>query len=275
MTAIDLTARVEKGAGIGQDVTIGPYCVVGSNAVIEDGCRLVAHVHVTGHTRIGAGTVIYPFASLGTPPQSVKYRGGPTRLVVGANCDIREGVTMNRGSEDGGGLTEVGANGFFMVGSHVAHDCHVGNNVTFANNATLGGHVTVGDYVFFGGLSAVHQFARIGEGAMIGGITGVRGDVIPFAYAVGEHAKIMGVNVVGMKRRGYKREEMHRLRRAYGALFSGAGTFAERLETVKRQFAGDPVVGKVISFIDEGGARALVHPPFQRGSAMPDLDAPP
>jgi UDP-N-acetylglucosamine acyltransferase len=275
MVAIDPTARIETGAVIGKDVSIGPYCVIGPHAVIADGCRLLAHVHVSGHTSIGAGTVIYPFASLGTPPQSVKYGGGPTRLLIGANCDIREHVTMNIGTEEGGGLTEVGSGCFFMVGSHVGHDCRVGNNVTFANNATLGGHVTVGDYVFLGGLAAVHQFARIGEGAMIGGVTGVRGDVIPFAYAVGDHAKIMGVNVVGMKRRGYSRQDMHRLRRAYQTLFSACGTFRERVEAASKEFAGDPVVGKVIAFIGEGGERALVHPPAKGRDSAADLDAPP
>ncbi len=274
MSIIDPTARVEPGAMIGQDVTIGPYCVIGPHAVIGDRSRLVAHAHIAGHTSIGSGTVVYPFASLGTPPQSVKYRGGPTRLVIGPDCDIREGVTMNIGSEDGGGLTEVGSKCFFMVGSHVAHDCHVGNNVTFANNATLGGHVTVGDYVFIGGLSAVHQFVRIGEGAMIGGVSAVRGDVIPFALVAGEQSHLNGINIVGMKRRGYKREDMHRMRRAYAALFFGAGTFAERLGTVKKEFSGDPVVGKVLSFIGEGGARALAHPPLRRSNTSPDSEAP-
>ena len=273
MTAIDPTAQIAPGAAIGQDVSVGPYCVVGPHAVIGDKCRLVAQVHVAGHTTIGAGTVIYPFASLGTPPQSVKYRGGPTRLVIGANGDIREGVTMNLGSEDGGGLTEVGTGCFFMVGSHVAHDCRVGNNVTFANNATLGGHVIIGDHVFLGGLSAVHQFVRVGEGAMIGGVSGVRGDVIPFAHAVGEYAYLNGINIVGMKRRGYKREEMHRVRRAYRALFSAGGTFRERLAAVKKEFSGDPVVGKMISFIDEGGARALTHPPLRHGGTAAEPEA--
>lgn len=271
--AIDPTARVEAGATIGRDVFIGPYCVIGPNVSIGDRCRLIAHVHVAGHTTIGAGSVIYPFASLGTPPQSVRYRGGPTRLVIGADCDIRESVTMNIGSEDGGGLTEVGSKCFFMVGSHVAHDCRVGNNVTFANNATLGGHVTIGDYVFLGGLSAVHQFVRVGEGVMIGGVSGVRGDIIPFAMAVGDQAYLNGINIVGMKRRGFKREEMHGVRRAYRALFSEAGTFRDRLEAVKREFSGDLAVGKIISFIGEGGSRTLARPHPRHGVAASDSEA--
>jgi UDP-N-acetylglucosamine acyltransferase len=261
MAAIDPTAQIASGAVLGKDVAIGPYSVVGPNVVIEDGCRLVGHAHVTGHTTLGAGTVVYPFASLGTPPQSVKYKGGPTRLVIGPKCDIREHVTMNIGTEDGGGVTEVGARCFFMVGSHVAHDCHIGNDVTMANNATLGGHVTVGDNVFFGGLCAVHQFSRIGEGVMIGGVSGVRGDVIPFGYASGQHAKLVGLNVVGMKRRGFTRADMHRLRTAQNELFAGSGTFRERLEIAAAKYAGDPLVGKVIAFIQEGGSRALVQPP--------------
>lgn len=266
MAAIDPTARIESGAAIGKDVSIGPYCVVGPHAVIEDGCRLLAHVHIAGHTTVGAGTVIYPFASLGTPPQSVKYKGGPTQLVIGEKCEIREHVTMNIGTEEAGGVTRVGARCFFMVATHVAHDCQVGNDVTFANNATLGGHVTVGDNVFFGGLSAVHQFVRIGEGVMIAGLTGVPGDIIPFGYAIGPHAKLAGVNVVGMRRRGFTRADMHRLRRAQNELFADAGTFRERLEVAAKKYAGDPVVGKVIAFIEEGGSRPLVQPARSNGA---------
>jgi UDP-N-acetylglucosamine acyltransferase len=255
------SAQLASGAVLGKDVTVGPYCVVGPNVVIEDGCRLVAHVHVMGHTTLGAGTVVYPFASLGTPPQSVKYKGGPTRLVIGPKCEIREHVTINTGTEEGGAVTEIGARCFLMVGSHIAHDCHVGNDVAMANNATLGGHVTVGDNVFFGGLCAVHQFARIGDGAMIAGVSGVRGDVIPFGYVTGQHAKLVGLNVVGMKRRGFTRADMHRLRTAQNELFADAGTFRERLEAAAAKYANDPLVGKVIAFIQEGGSRALVQPP--------------
>jgi UDP-N-acetylglucosamine acyltransferase len=265
MAAIDPTARIESGAVIGNDVTIGPFCVIGANAVVEDGCRLVAHVHIAGHTRLSSGSVVYPFASLGTPPQSVKYKGGPTRLVIGPKCEIREHVTMNIGTEEAGGVTEIGARCFFMVGSHVAHDCRVGNDVTFANNATLGGHVTVGDNVFFGGLCAVHQFVRIGEGAMIAGMTGVAGDLIPFGYARGSYASLVGMNVVGMKRRGYSREDMRRLRSFQKELFSGAGKFADRLEQLAEKYAGDQAVGKVVTFIRESGSRPLLRPARNAG----------
>jgi len=257
MTEIDPGARVAAGAVIGADVSIGPYCIVGPNVTIGDGCRLVAHVHVTGHTTIGPRCTIYPFASLGTPPQDVKFRGGPTRLVVGADCDIREGVTMNIGTEHDRGITDVGDGCFFMAGSHVGHDCKVGRNVTFANNAVLGGHVTIDDFVYLGGQAAVRQRMRIGEGAMISGLSGVIADVIPYGYAVGQLADLAGINVVGLKRRGVARADVHRLRQAYRSMFFGAGTFRERLEIVASEFAADPLVAKVISFIRAGGPRPL------------------
>jgi UDP-N-acetylglucosamine acyltransferase len=256
---IDPTARIESGATIGKDVSIGPYCTVGPHVTIGDGCRLIGHVHLTGLTHIGARTVIYPFASLGTPPQSVKYRGGQTRLVVGADCDIRENVTMNIGTEDGGGVTEVGEKCFVMVGSHVAHDCTVGNNVIFANNTTLGGHVTVGDNVVFGGLSAVLQFVRIGEGAMIAGLSGVRADVIPWALATGQHAYLAGLNVVGMRRRGWSRADIHQFRAAYKMLFFGDGGFNACFDRVTAEYGGVSSVAKIIDFI-RGGKGRLTRP---------------
>jgi UDP-N-acetylglucosamine acyltransferase len=197
--AIDPTARVADGARVGDGVEIGPYCMVGPDVQLGDGVRLIAHVHIAGVTTIGEGTVVYPFASLGTPPQSVHYRGGATRLIVGPRCELRESVTMNTGTEDGGGVTRVGERGLFMVGSHVGHDCQIGDQVTFANNVTLGGHVTIGDGVFVGGLAAVHQFGRVGEGAMIGGMSPIRADVIPFTMAYRED--LVGLNVVGLRRR--------------------------------------------------------------------------
>jgi UDP-N-acetylglucosamine acyltransferase len=260
MTSIHPTAVIDRGAEIAADVHIGPYCVIGPHVVIREGCSLQAHVCLTGHTTIGARTMIAPFASLGTPPQSVKYRGGPTRLVVGPDCDIREGVTMNTGTEEGGGLTEIGARCLFLVGSHVGHDCHVGNDVTLANGAVLGGHVTTGDYVALGGHAAVHQFVRIGESAMVSGVSGVAGDVIPFALAIGQRAVLDGLNIVGLRRRGFGRADVHRLRRAYRALFMGEGLFRDRLAAVEREFTDDPLVGKVLSFIRAANARPLMMP---------------
>ena len=256
--AIDPTARVAAGARVCDGVEIGPYCTVGPDVQLGDGVRLIAHVHIAGVTTIGEGTVVYPFASLGTPPQSVHYRGGATRLIVGPGCDIREGTTMNTGTEDGGGVTRIGERCFFMVGSHVAHDCRVGDQVTFANNATLGGHVTIGDGAVLGGLAAVHQYGRVGEGVMIGGMNPVRADVIPFSLAHREG--LVGLNVVGLRRRGVTHPQLLRLRRAYRQLFFGAGTFADRVECVAREFADEPRVGKIIAFIREGGKLRLMRP---------------
>ena len=274
MSMIDPTARIEAGAVIGAKATIGPFCVIGANVVVGESCRLFAHVHLTGHTSIGPRTVIYPFASLGTPPQSVKHRGGPTRLNVGADCDIREGVTMNTGTEDGDGVTRVGDRCFFMAGSHVGHDCVVGNDITFANKAVIGGHVSVGDHVFIGGQSAVHQFVRIGEGAMICGMSGIPADVIPFGFALGQAADLVGLNIVGLRRRGVSRADMHRLRHGYHLLFFGEGHFAERVDAVAREFEKDPIVGKIIAFIHERGSRPLMKARAPReGSALPEPPA--
>jgi UDP-N-acetylglucosamine acyltransferase len=261
MAAIDATARVADGARIGDGVEIGPYCLVGPDVELKDGVRLVGQVNVTGSTTIGEGTVVYSFASLGTPPQSVHYRGEPTKLVIGPHCQIREGVTMNIGTVAGGGLTRVGARGFFMVSSHVGHDCDVGDDVTFANNAVLGGHVSVGNNVFIGGNSAVHQFVRIGEGVMLGGLSGASTDIVPFGFALGGPiASLVGLNVVGLRRRGASRTDLRRLRQAYRALFLREGVFAERVERTAIEFADDALVQKVIAFIRGGGKRPLMHP---------------
>jgi UDP-N-acetylglucosamine acyltransferase len=249
---IDSSTRVEAGAKIGNDVSIGPFCTIGPHVTIGDGCRLVAHVNVTGHTTIGPRTVIHPFASLGSPPQSFSYRGGPTRLVVGADCDIRENVTMNTGTEDDRGVTEVGDGCFLMVGSHIGHDCKVGNKVVMANNTVLGGHVTVGDNVVFGGGVAVRQFVRIGDGAMLVGLSGIRADIIPYGMAQGPLAHLVGLNVVGMRRRGMGKSEVHRVRAAYQALFFGDGEFRARLNRVEAEYADDILITKVIAFIRAG-----------------------
>jgi UDP-N-acetylglucosamine acyltransferase len=261
MTAkIDPTARVADGARLGADVEIGPYCIVGAGVSLGDGCRLLAHVNLAGLTEIGARTVVYPFASLGTPPQSVHYKGEATRLTIGADCTIREHVTMNTGTAGGLGVSRVGDRCMFMVGAHVAHDCTVGSDAIFANNATLAGHCSVGDYVFFGGLSAAHQHVRIGEHAVIGGMTGVEFDVIPFGAVLGARAELGGLNIVGLKRRGFPREAIHRLRRAYKTIFFGPGSLAERVDGVEAEFKADANVQKIVAFIRAGVKRRLTLP---------------
>jgi UDP-N-acetylglucosamine acyltransferase len=271
MSAIDPTARVAPGARIGDGASIGPYCIIGPEVVVGEGCRLVANVHIVGHTTIGARTVVYPFASLGTPPQSVKYRGGPTRLVIGVDCDIRENVTINTGTEDDRGVTEIGDRCFLMAGSHVAHDCKVGSDVTFANNAVIGGHVSVGDHSFLGGQAAVRQFVRIGEGAMIVGISGVRADIIPWGMAQGPLASLVGINVVGLRRRGFAKREILCLREAYRDLFLGSGVFRDRLAGVEEKYSDNRLVGGVITFI-RGATRPLATA-IRRTSAGTEQEA--
>src|SRR3984885_675516 len=271
--AIDPPARVAAGARIDASVEIGPYCIVGPQVKLQRGVRLLSQVNITGVTTIGEETVVYPFSSLGTPPQSVRYRGGPTKLVIGARCELREGVTMNTGTEDGGGITRIGERCSFMVGSHVVHDCLVGNNVTLANNTVLGGHVEVGDFTFLGGHVAIHQFVRIGEGVMMAGLSAARDDIIPFGFALGQTGALVGLNIVGLRRRGVGKAEMHRIRRAYKSLFFVEGRIADRIEAVAREFPDDPMVGKIIEFIRAGGKRPLMGPRARRGADIPSDDA--
>ncbi len=267
MRTIDPSARVADGATIGHDVFIGPFCTVGSNVSIGDGCRLLSHVNLTGHTSIGSRTIIGPFSSLGTAPQSFSYRGGPTKLVIGEACDIREHVTMNTGTEEGGGVTSVGDGCLFMVNSHVAHDCHVGNKVVFANNTVLGGHVEVGDNVVFGGGVAVRQFVRIGESAMLIGLSGIRADVIPYGMAHGPLAHLIGLNVIGMRRRGLSKTDIHQARAAYLELFFGEGEFKNRLERVAADYAQNSLVQHIIAFI-RAGKRPLTMGSKRSGTDM-------
>lgn len=247
--AIDPTARVDSKAGIGADVTIGPFCTIGPNVKIGDGCVLQSHVNIEGHTTLGARNKILPFVSLGGPPQSIKYAGQPTRLEIGSDNTIRENVTMNIGTAEDGGLTSVGDRNFIMTGTHVAHDCKVGNDITFANNVLLGGHSIIGDRVTFGGGAAVRQFVRIGEGAMIVGLSGIRADVIPFAIAHGPLADLVGLNVIGLRRRGVTKEGLHKIRDAYQAIFFGEGTFKERLANLPPHFSDEPMIVKILDFI--------------------------
>jgi UDP-N-acetylglucosamine acyltransferase len=258
---IDPTARVAAGAQLADDVEVGPYCIIGPHVELRAGVRLLSHINIAGATVIGESSIIYPFVSLGTPPQSVHYRGGATRLVVGRDCNIREGVTMNTGTEDGGGITTVGERCILMANSHVAHDCRVGNDVTFANNAVLGGHVSVGDNVFLGGQAAVHQFRRIGEGAMVSGLSGISRDLIPYGFALGgPQADLVGLNVIGLKRRGNKRDAIYRLRRAYRALFFGPGVLQERTAKVEAEFGAEPLVKTILAFIRDSGSNPLMVP---------------
>ena len=257
---IHASSVVDPAAQLGEGVFIGPFCVVGPHAVLGKGVRLMSHVVVDGRTRIGEGTVVYPFAALGTPPQDLKYDGEPSELIIGARNRIRENVTMNPGTAGGGMVTRVGDDCLFMVGAHVAHDCQVGNRVVMANNATLAGHVTVGDGVVIGGLSAVHQFVRIGAHAMIGGMSGVEQDVIPYGLVMGERARLAGLNLVGLERRGFDRDQVKALRQAYKALFGAEGNMAERLAQVADAFGDSNLVNDVVAFIRSKTPRGICQP---------------
>ncbi len=260
MTSIHPTAIIEPGAKLCETVAIGPYCHVGAEVELGEGVNLLSHVVVAGRTRIGANTRIYPFASIGHPPQDLKYAGEPSRLEIGSDNVIREHVTMNPGTTGGGMLTEVGDRCLFMVGAHVAHDCRVGGNVVMANNATLGGHVVVGDFAVLGGLSAVHQFVRIGPYAMIGGMSGVERDVIPYGSVMGDRARLSGLNIIGMQRRGFTREEIQELRSAFQLLFGPGGTFSERVEDVAGRFPGAKPVRDIVDFIRAESSRGICKP---------------
>ena len=259
MANVHPTAIVHDGAKLGPGVEIGPYCIVGPAVTLGAGVRLLSHVVVEGVTEIGEQCEVHPFANLGGPPQHLAHRGEPTRLVVGARNVIREHMTMHTGTAGGRGVTTVGSDCLFMVGSHIAHDCIIGDHVVLANNAAIGGHVQIGDHVFMGGLSAAHQHTRIGRHAFVGGLAPVTKDVIPYAL-VGNDAHLVGMNLVGLKRRGFSRETISDLRTAYRLLFAEEGAFSERVEDVARVFGQSPEVSEVIAFIRADANRPLCQP---------------
>jgi UDP-N-acetylglucosamine acyltransferase len=257
MSRIHSTAVVAGGASIADDAEIGAYCCIGEDVTIEAGVVLHPHVVVTGKTRIGAGTVVYPFVSLGQPPQYAGFKRRPSGLDIGRNNVLREYVTMNSGTDAAGVPTRVGNNGYFMVGVHIAHDCVVGDFVTMANNATLAGHVKIGDHVIVGGLTALHQYCRIGKHAMIGGCSAVGQDIVPFAMAAGNRCRLRGLNIVGMKRRGFSLADIRVLRAAYRRLFLGPGAFAERIDEVAVEFRDSAVVMEIVAFISADASRPI------------------
>jgi len=254
------TAVISSSARLGQNVKIGPYSVVGDDVVLGDNVELVSHVSVVGRTEIGAGTHIYPFASIGHQPQDLKYKGEPSTLTIGQNCVIRENVTINPGTAGGNMTTRVGNNCLIMASAHVAHDCIVGDNVVLANYVGLAGHSVIGDFVRFGGMCAVHQFVRIGAHAFIGAQSMIDGDVIPYGMAVGNRARLAGLNLVGLKRRGFDRESIHTLRAAYRMVFSNEGTLRERVDDAAQLFKDEPLVQDVVSFIASASDRPLCLP---------------
>lgn len=254
------TTIIEVGANIGSGCRIGPYCKVDSNVVLGDNCELISHVVVAGLTTIGAGTRIFPFASIGHQPQDLKYQGEASTLSIGERCIIREGVTMNPGTKGGGLKTTIGDSCAFLANSHVGHDCIIGSNVVFSNNVMLAGHCNVGDYAIIGGGAAVIQFARVGAHSFVGGMSGLENDLIPYGMALGNRAYLSGLNIVGLSRRGFSREEIHDLRRAYRLLFADEGTLKERMDDVAESFNHHPIVQEILTFIKDGGKRSLCTP---------------
>lgn len=267
---IDPTSRVEDGARLGEGVEIGPFCTVGADVVLGAGVRLISHVALTGHTTIGENGVVYPFASLGFPPQSYHYKGEASRLIIGRNCIIREHVTMNTGTAGGHMETVVGENCMFMVGCHIAHDCIVGDRAIFANGATLGGHVSIGDDVFIGGLAAVHQYTRIGSGAMMGGMCGAHFDIIPYGLMMEGHPGLRSLNYTGLKRRGLSLVQRRELQSAYKELFYGSGTLVQRNERLAERFGDNAHVMKIVDFVRTAGKRRLTVPADADNGAEPE-----
>ncbi|MBR0668470.1 acyl-ACP--UDP-N-acetylglucosamine O-acyltransferase [Roseomonas hellenica] len=255
--AIHQSAIVSPGAHVAEGASIGPFCTVGPNVTIEAGVELISHVSVDGHTRIGAGARIFPYASIGLAPQDLKYKNEPTRCEIGPRTLVREGATIHRGSVGGHGVTTLGADCMIMAMAHVAHDCTLADRVILANNVMLGGHVEIGDTVFVGGGTAVHQFVRIGRQAVIGGMSGVEADVIPYGSAMGNRARLIGLNLIGLKRRGFSRPEIHALRAMFRLLFREPGIFADRLAQALERYPGDAQVAEVLAFITAASRRGL------------------
>ena len=254
------TAVVDGNAELGRDVEIGPGCVIGPNVKLGEGTKLIAHVFIESHTALGKNNTVFPFAALGGPPQDLSYKGEATKLEIGDNNVIRENDTIHRGTVRGRGITNIGNDCLIMGNCHVAHDCNVGNNVIMAQTATIGGHVKVGDYAFLGGLAGVHQYGRVGRYAFVGASALMTTDLIPYGSAIGNHAHLGGLNVVGLKRRGFTREQIHDLRAAYRMLFAEEGTFQERVEDCAQLYANNAEVMEIVDFVRADAARPLCMP---------------
>ena len=256
---IHKTAIVDVKAKVSSSVEIGPYCVIGPNVEIGENVKIHSHVNICGNTLIGKGNKIYPFASIGNDPQDLKYNGEETKLIIGDNNKIREYVTINPGTEGGGGLTKIGNNCLFMISSHIAHDCYVGNNVIIANNVPLGGHAIIEDNVVIGGNSAVQQFTRVGKMAMIGGMTGVLHDVIPYGLSTGNRNILNGLNLIGLRRAKFDNKDILGLSDAYKEIFA-TKNLTENISKLNGEFKENPLVKNVIEFITKDKKRSICTP---------------
>ena len=258
---IHKSSIIHNNAKISADVEIGPFCSIGENVKIGEKCKLHSHINIQGDVTIGSNTEIFPFASIGSVPQDLKYKGEDTKVVIGSSCKIREYVTINKGTKGGGGITMIGNNCLMMIGTHIAHDCLIGNNVIFANHSTLAGHVILKDNVVVGALSAIHQFSKIGEGAMIGGMSGVTADVVPYSTVVGNRAKLSGLNILGLKRRNIKKKEISELRKVYKYIFhNNIDTLRERVIDMKQKEFKEQTIQIFLEFLSEDSDRSFTLP---------------
>ena len=252
---------IHKDSQIGKNVQIGSFCSIGANVSIDDNCIIHSNVVIDGNVKIKNNVEIFPFVSIGSIPQDLKYRGEKTKIFIDENCKIREFVTINLGTKGGGGITKIGKNCLLMVGTHIAHDCIVGNNIIFANHSTLAGHVIIENHVVVGALSAIHQFSRIGEGAMIGGMSGVTADVIPFSTVMGNRAKLSGLNLVGLKRSNFDKKEITELRKVFKYIFfSKNKTLNERILEIKKKKLNLYTVDSILNFIESKSKRSFTMP---------------
>jgi len=258
---IHKSSIIHDNAKISADVEIGPFCSIGENVKIGEKCKLHSHINIQGDVTIGSNTEIFPFASIGSVPQDLKYKGEDTKVIIGSSCKIREYVTINKGTKGGGGITIIGNNCLMMIGTHVAHDCLIGNNVIFANHSTLAGHVILKDNVVVGALSAIHQFSKIGEGAMIGGMSGVTADVVPYSTVVGNRAKLSGLNILGLKRRNIEKKEISELRKVYKYIFhNNRDTLRERVIDMKKKEFKEQTIQIFLEFLSEDSDRSFTLP---------------
>ena len=255
------TSIISEKAVLGSNVTIGPYCIINENVKIGNNVNLIAHIYIDGNTTIGDNCTFFPYCSIGTSPQDLKYKGEKSILKIGNNNIFREYVTVNPGTEGGGLKTVIGDNCLFMINAHVAHDCKIGNNVIMVNNASIAGHVILEDYAIMGALSGAHQFCRIGKHSMIGGLSGVDSDVIPYGTVIGNRAYLSGLNIIGLKRRGFSKDIIQDLRKAYGLLFSSQeGTFSDRVKEVSEEFLDNEPIQEIVQFLKSEKSRSICKP---------------
>ena len=255
------TSIISNKAELGSNITIGPYCIINENVKIGNNVNLKAHIYIDGNTTIGNNCTFYPYCSIGSSPQDLKYKGEKSMLKIGNNNIFREYVTANPGTIGGGLETIIGNDCLFMISSHIAHDCKIGNNVIMVNNASLAGHVLIEDYAIMGAMSGAHQFCRIGKHSMIGGLSGVDSDIIPYGTVIGNRAYLSGLNIIGLKRRGFSKPIIQGLRKAYGLLFSShEGTFSERVKEVSEEFTNNEPVKEIVNFLNSEKSRSICKP---------------